>query len=272
MLWKGLINRLFDMKKLFYSLLISFFSFLANAQNDSLSTAVPKIGVISADKLNIVYRGVSNPISISVPNCKSFTATAYGLTKKSEGKYWLAPVSGLYSIIKLDIELNNGSKIKEEHKFRIKGINPPVATINGKSCSYNCILEMIKDELFDSTIEFNYSNDFLLDLDLSNYKINGFTLKFSNTKKMYISGNKFNAEALNIIKKLKKGSIISIDNISYSFPGSENYLLPRLTPIKIMIVDSEKEVNYYESKEFIKDSLQRIKAERKLLKTTNQKK
>jgi hypothetical protein len=260
------------MKKLFYFLLISFFSFITNAQNDSLTTTKPRIGVVSADKLNIVYRGVSNPISISVPNCKSFTATAQGLTKKSDGKYWLAPGSGLYSIIKIDIELNNGSKITEEHKFRIKGINPPIAAINGKSCSYNCILEMIKEELFDSTIEFNYSNDLLLDLDLSSYKINGFTLKFSNTKKLYVSGNKFNPEAINIIKKLKKESIFSIDNISYSFPGSENYLLPRLTPIKIMIVEREKEVIYYESKEFIKDSLQRIKTERKLLKTKTQNK
>jgi hypothetical protein len=189
------------MKKLFYILLISFFSFLTNAQNDSLSSTKSKIGVVSVDKLNVVYRGILNPISISVPNCKSFTAAAQGLNKLSEGKYTLVPGSGLYSIIKLDIELNNGSKITEEHKFRIKGINSPIATINGKSCSYNCILEMIKEELFDSTIEYNYSNDLLLDLDISNYKINGFTLKFSNTKKLYLSGNKFNTEAINIIKK-----------------------------------------------------------------------
>jgi hypothetical protein len=253
------------MKK--HILFIFFFSFITNAQTDSLAIAKPRIAVVSADKLNIVYRGILNPISISVPNCKSYTATATGLTKKSEGKYWLAPTSGLYSIIKLDIELNDGSKITEEHKFRIKGINQPIGTINGKSCSYNCILEMIKEELLDATIGFNYSTDLLFDLDLSNYKINEFTLKFSNAKKLYVSGNKFNKEAINIIKKLKKGSIFSVDGISYSFPGSENYMLSRLIPIKIMIVDKEKVMNYYESKEFIKDSLRRIRQERKLLKS-----
>ena len=71
------------------------------------------------------------------------------------------------------------------------------------------------------------------------------------------------------IKKLKKGSIFSVDDISYSFPGSENYMLPRLIPIKIMIVDKEKVINYYESKEFIKDSLKRIRIERKLIKSKN---
>lgn len=252
------------MKKVFYLILFSFFPLVIFSQNDSLNNK-PKIAIISADKLNVVYRGVLNPISISVPNCKSFIASAPGLTKTAEGKYLLAPGLGLYSIIKLDIELNNGSKITEEHKFRIIGINQPIGTINGKSCSYNCILEITKEELFDATIGFNYSTDFLLDLDLSNYKINGFTVKFSNDKKLYVIGNKFNTEVINKIKKLKKGFIFSVDDISYSFPGSENYMLPRLIPIKIMIVD--KEVNYYESKEFIKDSIQRIKEERKLLKT-----
>jgi hypothetical protein len=46
-------------------------------------------------------------------------------------------------------------------------------------------------------------------------------------------------------------------------------MLPRLIPIKIMIVDKEKVINYYESKEFIKDSLKRIREERKLLKYKN---
>ncbi len=253
------------MKKSFYIILLYFFPLVIFSQNDSLNK--PTIGIVFADKLNVVYRGLLNPISISVSNCKSFTATAPGLTKISEGKYSLAPGSGLYSIIKLDIELNNGSKITEEHKFRIKGINQPIGTINGKSCSYNCILEMTKEELFDATIGFNYSTDFLFDLDLLNYKINGFTLKFSNAKKLYVIGNKFNTEAINIIKKLKKGYIFYVDDISYSFPGSENYMLPRLILIKIMIIDKEKVINYYESKEFIKDSLKRIREERKLLKS-----
>lgn len=253
------------MKKLFYFLLISFFSFSTNAQKDSLSTTKPMIGVVAADKSNIVYRGVSNPISISIPNCKSFTASAPGLTKKSEGKYWLALGSGLYSIIKLDIELNNGSKITEEHKFRIKGISSPVGIINGFGCS-RCIVTITKEEVLKAEISYKLE-DFVFDT-LSN-QINSFVVDFLKGKKIIVNGNTFNLEVLEQIKKLKKGSIFFIDNISYSFPGSENYLLLRITPIKIMIVDKEKIVNYYESREFIKDSLKRIRLERKLLKSNN---
>ncbi|TEB40804.1 hypothetical protein D0809_28750, partial [Flavobacterium circumlabens] len=94
------------------------FSLSIAAQEDSVRSSESNIAVVSADNLKVVYRGVLNPISISVPNCKTFTASGIGLSRKSEGKYSLSPGQGLFSIIKLNIELNNGSKIIEEYKFR----------------------------------------------------------------------------------------------------------------------------------------------------------
>ncbi|MBF4515325.1 hypothetical protein IRZ71_03185 [Flavobacterium sp. ANB] len=242
------------------------FSLSITAQKDSTIVSKSNIAVVSADKLNVVYRGILNPISISVPNCRSFIATSSGLNKISEGKYSLSPGQGLFSIIKLDIELNNGSKITEEHKFRINGINHIFAKINDRSNCEKCILEMTKEELYNSNIQYSYPDDFLFDLNLSRYKINNFLIKFSNNKKIVIAGNSFNNNVNSKIKKLKKGAIFVIDDIGYSFPGSENYLLPRLIPIKIMIVEKEIQENYYESKEFIRDSIRRIKNEKKLLK------
>ena len=64
-------------------------------------------------------------------------------------------------------------------------------------------------------------------MDLSKYKINSFAINFSN-EKVVVAGNKFNSDVNNIIKKLRNGSIFIIYDIGYSFPGSENYLLPRL--------------------------------------------
>ncbi|WP_031453828.1 GldM family protein [Flavobacterium chungangense] len=249
-------------------LLFFFFSFALNsiAQKDSVVVDKPSIAVVSADKLNVVYRGVLNPISIAVPNCKSFTASGSGLNKNKEGKYYLSPGQGLYSIIKIDIILNDNSIISEEHKFRIKQINNPLATINEKSCYQKCILEMTRNELSNATIGFSLPQDLLFDMDFSKYKINSFIVKLPNNVKIFISGNQLNKEVLDKIKKLKKGLIFSITDIGYSFPGSENYLLPRLLPIKIMVVEEEIKENYYESKEFIRDSIRRIKNEKKLLK------
>jgi hypothetical protein len=249
-------------------ILICFFCFSLSiaAQEDSIRTTESNIAVVSADKLNVVYRGVLNPISISVPNCKSFTASGIGLSKKSEGKYSLSPGQGPFSIVKIDIELNNGFKIIEEHKFRIKGIKSVFAKINDKINCERCILEMTKEELYNSIIEFALPEDCLFDKGSSETKINSFIIKFYNNKKVVVAGNRFNSDANNIIKKLKRGSIFVIYDIGYSFPGSENYLLPRLIPIKIMISEKVVQENYYESKEFIRDSIRRIKDEKKLLK------
>lgn len=252
--------------KIQFLLLLFYYSLSLTAQKDSIIIIKPNIAVVSADKLNVVYRGVANPISIAVSDCKSFTASGLGLNKISEGKYSLAPGQGLISIVKLIIELNDGSKIVEEHKFRIRGFKNIPASINDRSNCEECILEMTKEELFNSTINYSLPNNFLLDVDLSKYKIDSFIIKFSQNKKIVVVGNKFDNNINNTIKKLKNGSIFLIYDIDYSFPGSENYLLPRLLPIKIMIVEKESEENYFESKEFIRDSIHRIKEEKRLLK------
>lgn len=250
------------MKQFYY--LFLFFYLNITAQNDSLSFIKSNISVVSADKLNVVYRGILNPISIAVPNCKSFNATGVGLNKIGDNKYNITPGQGLYTIIKVDIELNDGSKITEEHKFRIIQISFPMLSINNKSCSVGCIIEMTKEELFTAVLQYKFPDDFLFDLNIQNYKITNFIFN-NNKKKIYVTGNKFNNEALNQIKKLKIGSIFSLTEAGYSFPGSENYMLPRLLPVKIMIVEKEVKEDYFKSKEFIRDSIQRIKRENKLL-------
>ena len=56
----------------------------------------PNQAIISADKMNVVYRGVPNPISISVPGIASnkVNASAPGMTKVGDGKFMLNAGSG----------------------------------------------------------------------------------------------------------------------------------------------------------------------------------
>ena len=89
------------------------------AQNDTASVSKPKLGVISVDKLNIVYRGIQNPISIAVPNAKSSTVSGLGV-KEENGKYYIVPGQGKEVIVTLEIILEDDSKVVEEHSFKIK--------------------------------------------------------------------------------------------------------------------------------------------------------
>ena len=66
------------------SLFVVMISLTAFSQGDTI------ISVISAEKLNVVYRGIPNPIKIAVPGAKSFVATGPGLVKTdSIGNYKL---------------------------------------------------------------------------------------------------------------------------------------------------------------------------------------
>ena len=56
----------------------------------------PNAAVISADKMNVVYRGVSNPMTISIPGIpdNKVSASAPGLTKRSGSQYVMNPGKG----------------------------------------------------------------------------------------------------------------------------------------------------------------------------------
>ena len=117
--------------KQYYCILLLLFSFSFYAQNDTIPVVKKvNISVVSADRMNIVYRGISNPISIAVNNAKSYKITGDGVSQNEDGKYFLKAGSGLETKVLVEIENFDASKVTEEHIFRIKGLPKPVGTLN----------------------------------------------------------------------------------------------------------------------------------------------
>ena len=58
--------------------------------------AKPNSAVISADKMNVVYRGVENPMTISIPGIadNKVRASAPGLKRARGSKYVMNPGTG----------------------------------------------------------------------------------------------------------------------------------------------------------------------------------
>ena len=94
-----------------FLILFIFFTLSFYGQNDTISV-IKHTGsdIIFPKELKVVYRGIPNSLSIEVPNCKSFTAKAVGLTKSSINLYNLNPGSGSEVEITIDIVLKNGKK------------------------------------------------------------------------------------------------------------------------------------------------------------------
>ena len=190
--------------------------------------------------MNVVYRGLPNPISIAVPNCKSFTATGNGLQEFPNGRYQLVPGAGLEVIITIDIILNDGSTKKEEHKFRIKNIPYLCGAINGFICNQSIIL-MSKKELRNAIISIEFSKEFQYELK---FNLVSFAVKI-NKKDIYISGNKLNKEAIDLIEKLPLNSIFDIYYLKSDVKGN-NCSTTRIEPLRIMIIDDK---NYTEDED-----------------------
>lgn len=221
---------------LFFSLL---FSLSFYGQNDSISDLkTSNISIVSADKMNIVYRGLQNLISIAVPNCKSFSASGNGLYKYAEGKYQLIPYSGLETIVTVNIVLNDGSIKKEEHKFRINNLPSLSGAINGLTCNQS-IIYMTKKDLKEATLSIVFPKDFLYELK---FNLVSFAVIFES-EYINVSVDKFNKQAMDLIEKIPLNSIFEIIDFKSDIKCN-NCSSMYISPLKIMIVDE----NYYHYK------------------------
>lgn len=209
-----------------YIFILSFFfsTCLTIAQSDSISY---KKSVISLDKVKTVYRGILNPISIAVSNCKSYEVSGIGLEQVSKGKYILSPRAG--NEVKILVKVTNFDDTVsfEEHVFKIRNFTNAVTTIEGSHCE-SCILLFEKDKIKDAFIGINL-REFRYDYEA---EVVEFTVKIPKKESIVVYGNRITEE---IYKLLKKNQIIVISNIKTKFQGLGNTLICRIPPIIIKV-------------------------------------
>ncbi|RYJ45127.1 GldM family protein [Flavobacterium beibuense] len=221
------------MKQTFFFLFLFLTSQLLTAQTNNIS-------VISVEKANIVYRGISNPIKIAVPEAKSYNVTSSGkLTKKdSLGNYYLN-VNGIQGkTVKINIEttLANDSIIKEYKEFEVRDIPRPRANIissyNGGACEMTLSqLKELKLNVVIDNMAFNFDQNYS--------KVMSFIIKAEGYENIWIEGDSITPKAYSVLKNLKAGTELYIYDVHQYNP--HNYCLRSLGPIIIKIVE---EVNY----------------------------
>ncbi len=185
---------------------------------------------VSADKMNVMYAGLENPISVSapgVPNEKAHVSCDNGsLIPLGNGKYMVTKPTAGKCHIRVVADMENGSqKGMGEIEFIVKPLPKPNASIGiagskitaaklssiaGIACSYG------PDFDFQATprvLSFTYETT-----------VNGMF-----TAPIKINGNKFDAKAQKTFKELKKGSRVIIDNINAIGPDNQPVVLPAIT-------------------------------------------
>jgi GldM N-terminal domain/GldM C-terminal domain len=94
--------------------------------------------VISSDKLNVIYAGIPNPFSVSVPGFSAdkvnASITGGNFSKTAPGKFDAnVPVDfiGKSVTINVGVQMDNGSHVIGAQQYQVKRIPDPVAVING---------------------------------------------------------------------------------------------------------------------------------------------
>lgn len=184
-----------------------------------------KQSVVGLDRMNLVYRGIINPISVIVNNAKSYKIYGAGIEQKEDGSYVMRPGIGTEAKIYVEIIQLNNAITTEEHVVRIKNLPKPIGSLN-EEFSTKGFLELTKEELKNAIVGIKLV-DFTFDTEL---KVKSFTVKYGK-EEMRVEGNKIDEKAFKFIKKLKKGSEFIVEEISYYATETR-----RVSPIKVRII------------------------------------
>jgi len=196
------------------------------------TVAKPNAATISADKMNVVYRGVKNPMTISFAGIadNNVKANAPGLTKVNGiGKYVMdaTQIKGREVTINVTGVLD-GKSIPDNATFRIKDLPKPTGTVRGEDGSLN----MQRNSLEISTIGAKF-DDFDFELPLS---VTGFKFKVPGQPTIEVNGNKLDTRAKQALSKAKRGSGIQIFDIEAKAQGV-SVILKKVSPVFIELTN-----------------------------------
>ena len=191
----------------------------------------PNEAVISADKMNVVYRGVVNPMTISMPGVpdNQVNASAPGLSRKSGPNYIMKPNAGSSEVTIVVTGTFDGQKFSSSKKFRVKDIPKPEGAILRTTGA----VKLAKANILAGELSVAF-NDF--DFDLTT-KVNSFRILVPGQPSVVVQGSRVSASgaAAAAVNRAKKGDIIQISEIRYSVSGYSGTPKPA-TPISIEVL------------------------------------
>lgn len=191
--------------------------------------------VVSPTKMNVLYRGVKNPISISVPGVapelvkpSMSNGSLRPDPKAGKGNYIAEVKGGSEAVVKVSAEVDGKPRPMGDFKFRVKEVPSPIATIAGVE---EGLVSANRLAAAPTVIPKMKNFDFELF-----FKVTKFDLVYQVGTDMIttpVNGSSIPANALGQIKRLKKGSRVYIENISAVMLDENNRPAAGVTPKKL---------------------------------------
>uniref|UniRef100_UPI00261EB8DB type IX secretion system motor protein PorM/GldM n=1 Tax=Flavobacterium sp. TaxID=239 RepID=UPI00261EB8DB len=174
----------------------------------------PNNANISADKMNVVYRGLPNPMTISIAGISdnNVTATAAGLKNLGKGKYDLNPGAGTEVTISVSGKMTDGKTVNDKKVFRIKNIPAPQGAIGGTPGVQKGAKSRLQASQISAVLP-----DFLYDLK---FRVTQFVFKVPGQASIVVNGDRLNAQCIAALARVSKGDQVTISDIKSKVDGA----------------------------------------------------
>lgn len=184
--------------------------------------------LLSADKMNVLYRGVANPITGSIlgADTSGLTLSAPGASVSGgRGKWTVTPGSGNTVSLTISGKDPKGKVISQKFDFRIKNVPPPQGQIRGENV-LNMPASSIPNQTISAAIpEFDFPVTFT---------VTSFKFKVPGRAAMLVNGNSMSSVA-SMVKGLRSGDIVYVADIQATASGLGGQTLKKISPIVINI-------------------------------------
>ena len=190
------------------------------------------IAVMSPTKMNVVYRGVQNPMEVSVPGISpsAITVKGPGIRKLGGGKYTVNVTNyrggrnAKYTIV---ANMPDGKqKVFPPKIFRVKDIPSPSGTVRGESTPSMPISNLMISTIGAGLPGFEFS---------MKLNVTGFSMKVEGQPTVKVRGNRLNQRAKKVLRSAKIGSDVVIRDIKVSLPGNSKYRVKTPSPVSVKI-------------------------------------
>lgn len=192
--------------------------------SETLESA-PTGGSISADKMNVVYRGVTNPITATINGADgpiSMSAST-GSLSGSNGKYNYVVSGGNTVTFSASAKTSTGKTVTEKKEFRIKPVPPPQGQIRGKNALTTSKSSVSRLQVEAAIPDFEFPVSFT---------VTSFKVKVPGQKTVSVNGNSLSA-AGRVLDQVKAGDAVNIFDIEATASGLGGARIPNITPVVI---------------------------------------
>lgn len=175
--------------------------------------------VVSPIKMNVLYRGIDNPIAISVPGVSADalnpTISTGTLTKQPDGTYIARVKTGSEAVVSVSANINGVNKPMGTFNFRLKSVPDPVAKFAGKGPADNTVKQ---SELTASLGVIADLQDFVFDLKFPVRSFDITVIMGGDVKTLQSTSNRLTPQQQELLRQVRRNQVVIIDNIKATAP------------------------------------------------------